>query len=239
MWRVPPRASLGSDLVLDGVPLTFSDYETAYAEDAPYQLRALRLADRASQVLGSLLAAVVPLINSATPQLDAAVKLGMLAVRSLRAEMVLLSVGYDAEAYVFMRRLAEVRGYLDRVTHPTNGAQEAQRWLDGRMTKDQAYSGLSQDVWKALSAPVHADPLAVTDHLVRVRDDGTVVRNVLPLRNAEQANACLIRDARSVRDTALLIAELAGYEVPRIVILDSELLPEYERLFGTSVGDGS
>ncbi|MDW5595497.1 hypothetical protein VSS74_14200 [Conexibacter stalactiti] len=225
--------------MLAGVPLTFSAYETAHAETAPFELRGLLLADRATNVLGSLLAAVVPLINSETPQLDAAVKLGMLAVRSLRAEMALLSVGYDAEAHVFQRRLAEVRGYLERVIHPTNGVQEARRWLFGQMTKDQAYSGLSQDVWRALSAPVHADPLAVTDHLLSVRDDGVIERSVLPFRNAEKANAYLIRDARSVRDAALLIAGVAGYQLPSIAILDSELIPEYERLFGTSDGAGS
>jgi hypothetical protein len=59
----------------------------------------------------------------------------VLAARSLRATMALLSVGYQAEALAFKRRLVELHARAQRITDPRSGAQRAREWLVGRDRK--------------------------------------------------------------------------------------------------------
>jgi hypothetical protein len=203
---------------------------------AAHDLPALRVAQEATDVLGCLLVGVV-LKEMAQEQITAAVKLGIIAARSLRAELLLLEAGYHPEAVVFRRRLAEVRAYLEEVIHPSHGPHRAQAWLSGRPVRALSLSGVSQDVWGLLSHPAHADTRAVDYYLADIADDGVPELRILPSRHSEEAQAWLVLDAVQVRDIAVMIGRLASTDLIGLEELDAKLWPAYEQCYRHSLVD--
>lgn len=149
--------------------------------------------------------------------------LGMLAGRSLRAEMALLRLGYDAEAFIFQRRIIETHARIQRVLERDHGPQHVRDWLQGRDRKASSVIEIPKCWWDGLSHVAHADHRAAEQHLFRSRSDGMHDFLLLPVRDPSIANASLVNDTASVRDVAVAIANYIRRKVPGLAKLDAEL----------------
>ena len=234
-WRQIPADLRATVVGVSGsTKYPFAVREAALFDGASKELPALALADRATDLLGRVLEASSVLeppteSDDRQAQRKAAVFLGVLAARSLRAEMALLRIGYDAESLVFQRRLAEAQARLERVIDPVKGPQRARDWLRGQDRKPQAISGLPQGIWNEHSHPAHADHRAVREHLGRIGRDGIITWNVLPLRFAPGGNAVLVRDAILVRKFAARLARFVDHDITsELAELDADLRPAFD-----------
>lgn len=180
--------------------------EKVLSDAAAADLPTLALAEHACDEMGKVLQRIDP---SPTPgssdRLHALQTLGIVAVRSLRATMALIRLGYASEASVFHRRLSEAQRRVLRVLDPINGTQRAREWLKGRDSTARKVSGLSDETWTALSHPARANHRAVTSHRVHGRDGP--IRALLPIRDVPMANAQIVLDAMVVHNVAVLVAE--------------------------------
>jgi hypothetical protein len=195
---------------------------------AESDLPMLDLADRISDMLGMVLEKVeLPKVEGVPSdrwqQTRAAMYLGMLAGRSLRAEMALLRLGYDAEAFVFQRRIIEIHARIQRVLEHDHGPQHARDWLQGRERKASSVIEIPKWWWDGLSHVAHADYRAAEQHLLRSRSDGLHDFLLLPVRDPSIANASLVNDAASVRDVAVAVANFVKHKIPGLTKLDGEL----------------
>lgn len=203
-------------MVFDRSLRPFPRAEKYLSDRADEDLPCLALADRVTDLLGTVLEGV-HLPVEADPgdfwkQKQAAMYLGILAARSLRAQMLLQRWAYDAEAYVFQRRLTEINGRMQRIVDPANGAQRAREWLKGRDRKPSAVADIPRWFWDGLSHVAHADYRAVEQHLVKPLEDGRNEFIVLPRRSIRGGNTALLHSASLALEVAAQIARLVGYE---------------------------
>jgi len=164
-------------LRLDDSLRPFPRAETYLSRRADADLPTLDLTDRVSDMIGVVLQDITLPAHDGDPddsweQRRAAMYLGILGARSLRGQMVLQRFGYDAEAYVFQRRIIAIHGRVERIMDPDNGPQRAREWLRGRDSKPSRVVDIPQWFWNGLSHVAHADYRAVQQHLIRARDDG-------------------------------------------------------------------
>jgi len=202
---------------LDELLRPFLRAEGYLSERADADLPTLELADRVSDMIGVVLQDITlpphdgeP--NDAWEQRRAAMYLGILGARSLRSQMVLQRYGYDAEAYVFQRRIIEIHSRVERIVDPVNGPQRAREWLKGGDSKPSRVVDIPQWFWNGLSHVAHADYRAVQQHLIRPRDDGQNDFIVLPYRSIDGGNAALLHSASLGLEIVLYITRLVGRE---------------------------
>lgn len=195
----------------------FPRAESFLSSRADDDLPCLELADRVSDLIG------VALEDITLPRLDgepdslweqrrAVMYLGILGARSIRGQMWLQRLGYDAEAYVFQRRLIEIESRMGRILDPVNGPQRANEWLRGGDSKPSKVVDIPQWFWNSLSHTAHADYRAVHQHLVRERSDGLHDFLILPYRSIDRGNAALVQSAGRGLGIVLHIKGFTGRE---------------------------
>jgi len=140
--------------------------------------------------------------------------IGLLALRALRCESLLIRSGYESEALIFKRVLSEAAGRAGKVVGDQSG-EYARSWLAGRAgTSGSAMSGLPQSLKKAYSSTAHVGTEAVESFMAAPLGErtGYVVspRRALPDLSYEN----LTLSAVDVLAVAGLLAQECGTEVP-------------------------
>jgi hypothetical protein len=198
-------------------------------EQVAFDLPTFELAERVSGALGLVLQTVnVPAADGSgredTAQLRAALYLGILAGRSMRAIMALLRVGYGAEAFVFARRLVEIYARVERVLDEKNGPAQAAAWLKGGDRKPSSVVDVPDWYWHGMGRVAHADHRAVEQHLIRERPDGKADFMMLPMRDIALSNTTLVEASARTLEVAYRIAEHLGHRIEAYAEIEAELL---------------
>lgn len=196
----------------------FTRAERALLESVTDDLSALRVTDMATVLLGTVVGGVaVPPPERQPPpaswwRATALLYIGIHAVRTTRAAMVVIACGYTAEALAFKRIILELHSRARRVASDQSG-EYARNWLDGRGGKpSKAVSGFSpSDLWSNLSQSAHADPRHVENFLAISEEEGTRIV-VAPERRPEVDNSTLAVFAGEVRDiAAIIVSTVIGF----------------------------
>jgi hypothetical protein len=211
--------------------------EDALRQTAETDLEGLAVADMATRVLAlALQHAGFPAAPSDPPppaywRAKALLYIGTLALRTTRAAIAVVALGYGPEAMAYKRIVLELHTRALRVVNDHSG-QYARQWLEGRAGKpSKAVSGHApSDLWANLSFSSHADYRQVEQFLAVSRDDGSTHIVGGPERIPERDNATLAMFAGEARDIANLIAHEHGARLEGIETLDAAItaLPPWQ-----------
>lgn len=199
------------------------------------ELPAYRVADAASELLLWVIerAAVAPHEGEENPppsywRSKACLYLGLIAVRTTRAAMAVLSVGYEAESMSYKRTLWEVHARIQRVLADESGSY-AREWLSGRArSPTRAIDDPTLlPMYQMLSHSSHADFRAVENFLAISEEDGSTTLLTMPERRAAVSNGSLAMFAGETRDIANLIAHERGIEIEGLAQLDEAIDQHY------------
>ena len=164
--------------------------------------------------------------------------LGVLAVRTTRAAMAVLAIGYEAESMGFKRTLMEAHSRVRKVAADASG-EYARRWLQGRAGKPaKAVGPFSPDeLWEMLSHSSHADHRAIENFLAVSEPDGSTRFLIAPERRLEVTNPTLAVFAGETRDIANVIAHEHGLTIPHLAELDAAIAAHFPYAHGDGPGD--
>ena len=219
----------------------FQTAEHKFRETADADLEALAVARHATAALAGAVAGtqIEPAGDPAPPAWylrSAILNLSVVALRSARGCMILVSSGYEPEAQGLKRRVSEIHSYVSAVLDDTSG-QRARQWLEGPPFKPRKIVGKFGDLslFDLYSEATHANADAITSWLtvpmpeVHEAHIGLIV---VPHRRPEFSNAMLVELSHEVRDFANIMAKSQGRTVPRLADLDSEIIAARDRWWG-------
>src|SRR3954464_11476345 len=149
--------------------------------------------------------------------------LGVITLRTVRAAMAVLSVGYEAEIMGYVRTLAEARGRALKVTADRSGSY-ARQWLNRPGPGPPAgpvVDVLPKGLWDDLSHASHADPRAIENLGAIFRGDG--VLNVAPERDVDRSNSSVAMLAGHAHAMAEIIAKEHKLTVPGLAEVEAAL----------------
>jgi hypothetical protein len=192
----------------------FTEHERAVAATAEDVLPALAAARQASTVLAEAIRGTTVARVGAVPAPPeywvraATLQLAVIAFRSARACMLVVSHGYWVEAHGLKRRLSEVHARAQAMAHDTSG-QHARQWLDGKPPKIGPIMEKfgSSVLWDVYSWSAHADSRGVHAWLSTAIEgaEADTALNVVPCLDVELANSLLTEIATECRDMAMAI----------------------------------
>ena len=190
----------------------FDAAERHLLAEADDLLPALAIARQATECLGAMVEGVTvpPAPDSAPPSYyakSATLMLAVIALRTGRACMLVVSAGYMPEAHGLKRRLSEVHARIQAIGHDSSG-QHARDWLSGRgpSTPTRLFGKFgSTELWKMYSWGAHADAQSVHQWLSvplpDVHEEHTGIA-VPPHHHEILSNAVLTEVAMECRDVA-------------------------------------
>ncbi len=121
--------------------------------------------------------------------------------------------GYEEEAFVYLRILAEAKGRAMQVVQDDSG-EYARQWLGGKGGKPaKANPELPQEIWTGLSASAHVDVASILRSGLENGRDVPLLRNG-PHRFVPRANATLALGGSQAADVMFSLAYLRGIVLP-------------------------
>lgn len=145
--------------------------------------------------------------------------IGLLAVRSASAGILLVTSGYQAEATVHLRRMIECTLRL-RATLADHSGQHAREWLTGRArpsVEKLAQKFGNPDDLALLSISAHADSRGVAMlHAADLSSDGVATAPLMPHHSPSRARALLYGFSYECGSTGAALAEafVLGVVIP-------------------------
>lgn len=211
----------------------FREAERHLLESADSDLDALVVARAATAALESGLAgATVEMAPEPAPPSwyvrAALLSLAVIVMRSARACMLVVSVGYEPEAHGLKRRLSEAHARAMAFVDDRSG-QHARDWLEGKgPSTPRRVTGKygSQQLFDLYSWNAHVEArgliswLAVPLPGAPEHHKGLIVE---PHRRVEFANGMLVEVAMEVRDTASVLARSRGGAIGNLGELDAQI----------------
>ncbi len=229
--------------------------ERHFLTTADEALPALSTARRATECLAAMVdgASTPPEPDDAPPSFyvrEATLVLSVLALRTARACLLVVSAGYMPEAHGLKRRLSEIHARAQAVAQDTTG-EHARQWLQNRgpSTPHKIVGKFgSADLWEVYGWGAHADAQSAQQWLTVPMPD--VHKNhrglvVPPHHHQILSNALLTEVGMECRDmaAAMAVARATTHEEVRVNVdqvktLDPDLETLIDRYYNRVQDDG-
>lgn len=233
-----PKAIYGSHAV--------AQWEYYLHTTAPTELEALPVAWGATLLLYDVLVGNEASQDENTTdgrRKTAIAHLSTIMLRTSRACIRVIALGYVQESVALKRRITEAAHRTEKV-HADSGGEYARRWLDGKPPaasgKLARSVGQSEHQWAFYSRAAHADA-----RILPTKPEGRGNRLILltPNRDAKAANAFLTEIAIEVADQIVIVArelhgsELSGHKRERLREINRDIQTMTTRYYyGVSEG---